>query len=457
MRPLLGLAALALALWLVLQPAVAAPPPRAQRRLSAEPAVNLSNSPGVVSGRPKMARTQDGTLHVVWEEGPNLRHVYKASGKAWGPTPALTVWYSAFDAALTAYRDQLAVAFVVQGGQATDTLARVRLWDGQGKWAKAQPVALDLGLSGQQQPDLAIQPDDGSVWVAWVNNRFGYTAYYSHLVAGQAPEVGEVGHGGLKAQGPSVAVDEEGGVWVAWKEEAEPTNDSWVTCRRRPRGGNFELCNERTDVLRGETYEAFAPDLALGAPGACITWHNGMLSDRSDVYLACDGANWAARNVSQSPDRNSLSPRLTLERPWGPLVAWEERLAPSRILYRPGQSPPAAVAEAPSAGWPAVAFEPLPAQGFGYLHTVWEAVNPADPAGASDIYYTRWRVDVPTPTPTPTATFTPTRTSTPTSTPSVGTPGTPGSPTTTAGTPAPRRVFAPFVVKPPVATRNPSR
>ncbi len=408
----------------------------ARPRLTMEPPVNLSHSPGVTSARPRIARTTDGTLHVVWEEGDDVRHVYQLPGQPWGPNPPLTVYYGAFDPALTAYGGLVATAFSVRASQGTDTSIRLKQWDGQSRWGGAQAVHGD-GQFGQQ-PALAFEPNDASLWVVWVNNTFGFRPYWSRVVTGRSPESGSIAGDSQKAQGPSVAVDLEGGVWVAWKEEAQPTGDTWVTCRRKAPGGGWGLCSARTDVMRGERFEAFAPDLALDAPGACVTWHNGVQGGKMEVYLACEGGGWVARNQSQSAERNSLLPRLAAAEAWGPLVLWEERSDPRQILFRRSGPPPEPVTEGVVAA-PDIAFETGP--GFGYAHAVWQQIAPDDPAGEPDVYYARWRVDVPTPTPTATITPTPSTTPTATITPTRG----PGSATPT---PSPRRVFAPFVAKP---------
>jgi hypothetical protein len=438
MRGLIWIAG-ALAGGMLAMVAAAAPGPAARLRQAAEPAVNLSASPGVTSGRPRVAVTADGTVHVVWEEGEDIRHVYRRPGAAWGPTPPLTVYYGGFDPALASYKSLLAVAFVAPVGPGADTAVRLKVWDGQSRWQRAQSVHADTEFG--QQPDLAIRPDDGSVWLAWVNNTYGFRPYYSRVL-GNEYTVGPVASDSQKAQGPTIGVDAEGGVWVAWKEESPSTGDTWITCRRSGPGvAGWGLCSPRTDVLRGETLDAYAPDLAVGA-GACITWHNGTRASHTDVYLACDGNGWITRNVSQSSASNSLVPRLALEAPWGPLVTWEERDQPRQVLLRAGLSP-AGAAAAGDVAVPAVAFEPRAADGFGYAHMVWEQVDASDPALEPDIYYRRIRVDVPTPTPTPsptaTATATPRSSATPTATLPTG---------SATATPGVGFIFAPLVVKP---------
>jgi hypothetical protein len=402
--------------------AEAARPGRARSAGDVSTPVNLSHSPTVASSRPQIALTADGTVHVIWEEGNDVRHVYRRSGQAWGPNPPLTVYYGGSDPALAAYGNLLGASFSVQAGQDTDTALRYKLWDGVSRWKGAQKVS-DLG----QQPDIAFQPDDGSVWVAWINNAYDYQPYYSHFVNG-VPESGPITNDSQKAQGPRIGVDAESNVWVAWKEEAQPTLDTWITCRRQTSGTrSFGLCSERADVLRGETYQANAPDLALGE-GACITWDNVLRAGSVDVYLACDAGGWVPRNLSQSPGVNSLAPRLTLDRTWGPQVLWQERLKPTpAILYRPGVSPPEPVVQG-MVGAPAIAFESHAADGYGTVHAVWEAAASADVDADTDIYYNSWRVDVPTPTPTATATSTASPTGSATATRPTPTPGTP-SPT----------------------------
>jgi hypothetical protein len=406
-----------------------------------EPVVNLSQSPGVESIAPQIARTDDGTLHVLWEEGVDVRHVYQPPGQPWGPQPPIIVYSRADQPALAARGDSLAAVVVVQEGEAaTDTGIRLREWSaGTARWGKRLAVTR-MGQYGQQ-PDIAIQPDDHSYWVAWVNNVFGYKPYWTHLVPGEAPKSNEISQDSQKAQGPSIAVDAEGGVWVAWKEEAQPSGDSWITCRRQSPGGGWNVCSERTDVLRGETFEAHAPDLALAAPGACIAWHNGSLQNPPEAYLACDANAWAARNLSESPRRNSLAPRLALDPRWGPLTAWDESTDPNQVALRPGLSPTTTLAEGEVSA-PALAFEPRAAEGYGYVHAVWEQdIDPGEDQDW-DIFYTRHRVNVPTPTPTASPTRTASATPSPTPSATAGTPPTPSR------TPAPRPVFAPFVQRP---------
>jgi hypothetical protein len=167
----------------------------------------------------------------------------------------------------------------------------------------------------------------------------------------------------------------------------------------------------------------------------------------TDVYLACSGSNWVPRNISQSPEVNSLVPRLALHPLWGPQVVWEERSRPHQVLYRqPGPAPNAVARGDVSA--PAVAFEPHAAAGYADVHAVWEQVPDGTADGEPDIYYSQWRVDVPTPTPTPTITPSPTATAIPsrTPTPPTGTPPT-ATPTTTRGTLVPGVIYAPFVTK----------
>lgn len=316
---------------------------------------------------------------------------------------------------------------------------------------------------GYANPSLAID-SLGNIHVAWtVNPEKPYDIYYAVRSGGlwSAPVNLTEGLGSGRGSSfyPSVVVDSQDRVWVAWETDVSTIgSDSDIYVRSKPAGGNFgpytkiaytpqahdisvELAVGKGDTvhavwrtriggqfdifysrydgsawsapvnLSGTSSQSYFPQIAAdGAGNVFVSWadeYGG--SDSFDIlFRRYDGANWGAlRFASNSP--KALNPGLGAD---GCLLysVWQD--------YRDNPNKPEVYfsystdcgstwigdenvsRNSSSSFWPRV-----DAGAWGQAHIVWQDMAP----GQLDIYYSKATVlEGPTPTPTQSPTATPT-------------------------------------------------
>lgn len=396
-------------------------------RLPVDGEANVSQSPGILSDSARIAVTDDETVHVVWEEDLHVYHRFARRGVWSAPT---VLFYGGSQPAIATDGSQVAVALVRDASRfnADDrTEVYVRSWDPDtSTWSDLGPP-VDLSEDGNQ-PDLAFNPRDGSLWVAWSD--FTYDSgrpYLARVVSGAVVSAGRCGNFEV-SMAPSIEIDAEGTVFVARTDMLEAGEEPQVAYAKMPFGGATCTGDEGPPA-----YDARVPSLAIAEDALCLAWQQDLGGGNDDVILGCrTPGGWLAPNMSNTRG-SSHSPRLALDHDMGSLLVWQELDAPSAILFRQNAPPPPTgqtVTDSLSdAASPDISYS------SGFVHAVWtEWSSPSD----SDIHYARWRVETPTATPTASRTATPTATRTPGGPPTATTP-------TPSGTPHPGRNFLPLV------------
>jgi hypothetical protein len=426
----------------------------------------LSEDPTAHSVDPAIAVTEDGTVHVVWQQGEPgvdepesiIMHRTRAPDGSWSETRE--VYWDGVQPAIATDGRTVAVAFVRNPFDRFDTTEILyKIWDRSTSSWPDIPRAIQggLGLAGGQ-PDAAFDPN-GYLWLAWISSRdIEQRPYYARVLAGtnEVDSGGPIDEREQGAQGPALAMDPERNVHVVWSTtyasgEADLSRWEW------PSGGAYWI--NRESALYDQIREARSPDIAAGSSALCVTWHEGNLAQPNEVILSCDrasGSIWFG-NVSRTPSSRSLLPSLSADEERGAMVLWFEREPAASVVFGqilPPGEPASAEVRSGTMGMPSLAYRD------GFAHAVWVEQTAQ---GGSEVRFARWAVDPPEPTATPTPSATGSRTptatrtvTTPTSatprTPTSATPRTPTSPTPgtpTHGpsetTPGPRyRVFTPY-------------
>jgi hypothetical protein len=350
----------------------------------------------------RVAVTQDGSVHVVWEEGLNVAHRWRAADGDWQPTS--TVFYGGSQPAIATDGSRVAVAFVRDASRhnADDRPeVYVRQWDPDaGAWSALGP-AIDLSEDGAQ-PDLAFSPRDAALWVAWSDHTYDTgRPYIARLAAGSVTQAHRCGNFDV-AMAPALAVDAEGNVYVARTDMLAEGEQPQVAYAKLPHGGAACTSDEGPPA-----YQSRVPRIAVSADSFCLTWQQ-ELPTGDEVILGCrDSRGWVAPNVSNSAAR-SVIPRLALDRVMGALLVWQEMGRPNGVMFRQNIPPPPAGEAFSDAAVDAV--NPDVAYNAARVHAVWTEKHGETDA---DVHYAQWEVSPPTPTPTATASPTATSTSTP--------------------------------------------
>jgi hypothetical protein len=294
------------------------------------PPVNLSNSPGYpYAGSAHIVRAADGCLHVAWWEGNDGAGgpaYTKKCGTSWQPwewiAPPTGPTYSDL---VLAVDNAGSVHVAMSQGQTAPYLIVYTSKPVTGSWSL--PVSLSLGL-----------PD----------------AYF-----------------------PTIAVDSQGGVWVAWQSPLSDTN-SEIYARYRPAGGDWDTLMRVTD----NTVQDEAPSLAVGSGDvAHLAWHSYSTGNWDILYSRYEAGSWTpAENVSNTPSRSYL-PDLAADGAGNVFVAWADEIdGPnhSQVLCRRWDGstwlPWTQVSSSTKALYPAIA-----ADDSGNLYAVWTDYRGAQP------------------------------------------------------------------------------
>jgi hypothetical protein len=416
--------------------------------------VLLSTSGAVHAVGPRLAVTDDGTVHAVWQEGlpgvdgtePLILHRYRLPDGTW--SEAEEVYWDGVQPSIASNGQTVAVAFVRNPFDHFDTTEVLyKVWNHTTKSWPDIPNAVqgDLAVAGSQ-PDLAFD-QQGRVWLVWVNSQqVEQRPYYARILvsSNEVDAGGPIDEREQGAQGPALAMDAEDGVHVVWST-SYPSGEADLNRWAWPAGGQYWV--NRESALYDQIREARSPDIVADSSVLCVTWHEGSLSQLNEVILSCDSASgnvWFG-NVSQSPSSRSLLPGIASDEERGAMLVWYEKELGGRIVFGrvlPPAAPSQSEVASGTAGMPALAFRD------GFANAAWVQDTAQ---GGSEIRFARWWVNPPTPTPTstpgPSATPTPSRTATrtPTRTPpstasatvtsSPGTPGTATSTVTASATP----------------------
>ena len=405
---------------------------------------NLSMSIGLASMNPATAITIDddtgeATIHVVWEEDTDLVHRWRElQGGEW--SAKRKIYYFGQDPTLTAMGETLVLGFMKTPAY-PEELSEILLasWK-DGAWEPI-PVKTKGGTlisENGQQPDIDLDPTDGTLWLTWIDASGGtLTPKWAHLDATFRVTSSDLLVVSDSVQSPSISVGTEGTVWAAWSERFA-SGDETIYLNSRPPGSTWR--SDPRGVNEGE--RGRLPDVSASRDDVCVAWQEtvGESDANQEIYLDCESAD-RQYNHSDTVGGRSLQPSLALDDEMGALVVWQERLTRSEREIEARQGPPPSERLMVDNG--AAVQSPSVVLHDGVAHSAW-VVGDGDDA---EVHYANWELSGPPPTatatPTRTATRTATRTPRPTNTatatsvvPSATpeatvTPGTPGTPTAT--------------------------
>lgn len=182
----------------------------------------------------------------------------------------------------------------------------------------------------QTLPSLAIGPD-GTMYVAWQDYRRNQADIYfsKSMDSGKtfSPNVrvnDDVGRAGQLY--PSLAVDRSGTVYLAWHDFRKGDQDIYFSTSTD--GGKTFSPNLRVNDDTG-TAGQFNPSLAVDEQGAVhIAWHD-LRNEEADIYYAMsrDGGVTFSRNVRVNDDRGEafqFHPSLGINGQGDIGIAWED-------------------------------------------------------------------------------------------------------------------------------------
>lgn len=440
-------------------------PDRAQGILGlAEAPVNLSNSVDRDAEGPRLAVSQGGTVHVVWQEasdsslGSDVVGRRRASSGAWAaPT---VIEYSARHPALTSFdREEAALAFVggyVEGDGSQKLGIYLKSYDSA---ARRWPLAGKAipGGDGGVQPDIGYA--DGRLWLVWVDTSTGSrrTAWQSRFPSGTPAPRGSTFDGIVEnAQAPRIgaARDATGtDLHVVWMDE--DGRESWLTHLWMDAKAPTPQVNPDLGPYYAQGLPRLPDVAAAGRSAVCLAWQEVVPlpppDRRQDVVSAC--APWSSAASINDAGRPSGDPALAMDATLGQLLAWRQDDggtpgASRGLRFRQDLPPLAGSIWEGEVSQPDLAYDPV----TGKLHAVWLGRLPG--RTDRDVFYAQWAPLLPSPSPSTTSSPSPTRSATPSRTP---------SPTRTASpTPTPTKdpsvtvEATPTRGTPPSPTRSPS-
>jgi hypothetical protein len=368
---------------LSLQPASGAVHPASSFTLP----VNLSDSLDS-SQNPCIVRTNDGFLHVVWQEYALGPAYTRGNGTAWQPwewvVPLGSLGYAS--PALAVDGGGNAHVAMIQGNAPPYLVAyTTRL--ATGTWSL--PITLSQALHDSSFPTIAVD-NEGGAWVAWqtVLSDTNTEIYARHRPAGgEWGDLMRVTDNAVQDLDPSLAVDSGGVAHLAWRSSAAGVYDIFYT---RYEGGGWTPAENLSET----GFYSVAPGLAAdGAGNVYVAWADEM-GGLDHFQILCrrwDGSAWLPWTYVSSPSSpRALYPALAADDNGNLYAVWtdyRDDLQHPEIYFSHSTDYGATwlgdenVSQtATSSYYPDVA-----AQAGGYAHIVWQDVSP----GQLDVFYSR--------------------------------------------------------------------
>jgi hypothetical protein len=278
----------------------------------------LVDQEGRFNDEPSMARASDGSLYVAWNgfRGGADALVVARYRFADGQFQKAASWQALGGAGtyilgprVVAVAKGVVVLYAAEHGRQWDVFALPCDSRGPGR-----PVALVSDAAVDIKPNGVWR--DGVLWVTWESNRDGARRILlSSLRNGKAsrPEVASAG--GKSNYAPSVAVESNGAVAVAWHSFREQNYDIFL--RRRTGGGQWGSERRMTHA-------------------ATIDRHPVLLAHKSGLWLLYENAQLKGYRTGNSFQRRIIVGRITpqgLEAPKNyressPLYAGSEAVSP---------------------------------------------------------------------------------------------------------------------------------
>ncbi|MBI2570838.1 MAG: exo-alpha-sialidase [Candidatus Schekmanbacteria bacterium] len=176
--------------------------------------------------------------------------------------------------------------------------------------------ANDNGAGEQSSPTLVVA-EDGTVFVAWVDDRAGSLDVYLGSSADGGVSFSESARANFRTQGdqtePTMAVATDGDLYVSWADRRTDDADIYVT-RSTDGGDTFSLATRANQKTSGNQT---APSILAVAGGTTFAaWTDDRLGTK-DVYLArsTDGGEIFSSAVSISDDTGDDQSQVRLALP----------------------------------------------------------------------------------------------------------------------------------------------
>ncbi len=219
----------------------------------------LTESEGRFNDEPSMARAADGSLYLAWNgfrDGADALMVarYQFAGGvfrklgAWEALAGRGVYI--LNPKVVASAEGVVVLYAVEHQRAWDIVALTCFAGGVGR-----PVTVVADGAANVKPDGVWLK--GTLWVTWESNRGGARRIMLASVRdGQASQPEEVSGGGQSNYGPSLAVESNGNVAVAWHSFRENNYDIFL--RRRSVRGEWSAERRLTSAPTMDRHAALA-------------------------------------------------------------------------------------------------------------------------------------------------------------------------------------------------------
>ena len=203
--------------------------------------------------------------------------------------------------------------------------------DGGQTFSRNLRVNDDIGRAGQLYPSLAIDAR-GILYLAWHDFRKGnQDIYFSRSTDGGqtfSRNIRVNDDPGTDGQfNPSLGVDAEGTVYLAWHDLRDGNADIYFA--KSTDGGRNFTPNRRLNDDRGDAYQ-FHPSLGVGSKGTvAVAWEDSR-NRRTEIYLTYsrDGGNTFSPNVQINDERrpaDRLHAALAIGQDHELTVIWEDQ------------------------------------------------------------------------------------------------------------------------------------
>ncbi len=203
--------------------------------------------------------------------------------------------------------------------------------DGGKTFGRNLRVNDDIGRAGQLYPSLAVDAR-GTLYLAWHDFRRGnQDIYFSRSTDGGKTFSRNIrvndDQGTAGQFNPSLAVDPEGPVYLAWHDLRNGQADIYFAVSRD--GGATFSPNRRLNDDRGEAYQ-FHPSLGVGSRGTVAVAWEDYRNGQADIYLTYsrDGGDMFSPNLRINDDRrpaDHLHAALAVGERHELTVIWEDQ------------------------------------------------------------------------------------------------------------------------------------